>query len=131
VLRVIDGFAQADEDTTTVKVVDTTPPVVTCSVATPDLNTTTQTNHNLTSVGLAATAVDQCEGALSTSVGVFGDENDEEDTGDGKYSPDAKNVAVGSLRLRNERKGSGDGRVYLIVPQATDSRAIGASPVVR
>lgn len=121
VLRVIDSFAQADEDTTTVKVVDTTPPVVTCSVATPDLNTTTQTNHNLTTVGLAATAVDVCEGALSTSVLVYGDENDEEDTGDGKYSPDAKNVAVGSLRLRNERKGSGDGRVYLIVPQASDS----------
>jgi len=30
-------------------------------------------------------------------------------------------IAVGSLQLRGERKGNGDGRVYLIIPEATDS----------
>jgi hypothetical protein len=39
----------------------------------------------------------------------------------GNFSPDAKNIAPGTLRLRSERSGSGDGRVYLIVITATDA----------
>ena len=35
---------------------------------------------------------------------VFGDEDDELPTGDGKFSPDAKNIAPGTLRLRSERQ---------------------------
>jgi hypothetical protein len=118
VLRVIDAFGEADEDTTEVDVLDTTPPVVTCSVATPVVN---QTNHIMVNVGLAGTAEDSCEGTLPVTVDVYGDENDEESTGDGIYSPDAKNVGVGTLRLRAERKGNANGRVYLIVTSATDS----------
>jgi hypothetical protein len=52
---------------------------------------------------------------------VFGDEDDEAATGDGNHSPDAKNIVLQSLRLRSERKGDGDGRVYLIVVKATDA----------
>ena len=36
-------------------------------------------------------------------------------------SPDAKNIAVGTLRLRAERSDAGDGRVYLVVVRATDA----------
>lgn len=118
VTRVIDQFGEADEDSVVVEVVDTTPPLLSCSVVVPVIN---QTNHNLVTVGFAATAVDQCEGVLPMTINVFADENDEENTGDGLQSPDAKNIAVGSLRLRAERKGGGDGRVYLIIPEATDS----------
>ena len=117
VLRVIDAFGQTDEDTTQVDVVDTTPPVVSCSVVTPVLN---QTNHKLVKVGLMSSAVDQCEGVLPVTVNVFADEDDD-GTGDGNSSPDAKDIAVGSLQLRAERKGNGDGRVYLIIPEATDN----------
>jgi len=85
---------------------------------TPLLN---QRNHDLLNVGLAAGAVDQCEGELPVSVNVFANEDDEEGTGDGNFSPDAADIDVGSLRLRAERKGNGDGRVYLIIPEATDS----------
>ncbi len=118
VLRVIDAFGQADEVTTQVNVVDTTPPVVTCSVATSML---TPPNHNLVNVGLTASAVDQCEGVLPVTVDVFGNEDDQDNTGDGMFSPDATNIAVGTLRLRAERKGNGTGRVYLIIPASTDS----------
>jgi hypothetical protein len=118
VLRVIDAWGQADEDETQVNVVDTTPPVVECSVVT---SLVTQTNHTLPNVGLAGSAVDQCEGELPVNITVFSDEDDEDNTGDGRYSPDAKDIAVGSLRLRAERKGDGDGRVYLIIAAATDS----------
>jgi hypothetical protein len=36
-------------------------------------------------------------------------------------SPDAKDIALGTLRLRAERVDSGNGRVYLIVVKATDT----------
>src|SRR5262249_14144008 len=118
VLRVIDAFAQTDEDTTTATVVDTTAPQLSCSVATPVI---LQTNHNMVDVGLAARARDASEGELPVTVSVFGDEDDEMQTGDGNFSPDATDIAVGSLRLRAERQDNGDGRVYLIRVEATDS----------
>lgn len=54
---------------------------------------------------------------------VFGDEDDETPTDKKEiHSPDAKDIAAGTLRLRAERLngGGGDGRVYLIVVKATD-----------
>jgi hypothetical protein len=100
-----------------VTVNDTQRPVVTCGVATTSL---WPPDHNLINVGLSASATDNCPGT-TISVAVFGDENDEEPTGDGNFSPDAKNIAPGTLRLRSERKGNGDGRVYLIIVTATDA----------
>ena len=117
-LRVIDAFGQADDDATEVTVVDTTPPVLSCSVTRPVLE---QTNHVMLPVGLAARARDACEGELPVMVSVFGDEDDEMQTGDGAFSPDAKQIDIGTLRLRAERRGNGDGRVYLIRTEATDS----------
>jgi hypothetical protein len=129
VLRVIDALAQTDEDITEVTVADTIAPAVSCSVATPVLN---QTNHTLVTVGLASEAVDQCEGVLPVTVHVFADEDDD-GTGDGNRSPDAVDIDVGSLQVRGERQGNGDGRVYLIIPEATDSsgnRGFGCCTVV-
>jgi len=128
VLRVIDAFGQADEDTTTVDVTDTTPPVVHCAVM---KSLFTDNNHNLFNVGLSAGAQDECEGTLPVSVQVYSDEDDQDPAADNPgqdanhiprpFSPDAKNIGLGSLRLRSERNGNNDGRVYLIVTSATDS----------
>ncbi len=118
VLRVIDSDGQGDEDSVTTRVADTTPPVLTCAVGMPVLS---QTNHDLVNVGLMATADDTCEGALPVTVNVFGNEDDQDSTGDGIFSPDANDLAVDTLRLRAERKGNGPGRVYLIITEATDS----------
>jgi len=41
-------------------------------------------------------------------------------------SPDAKNIALGTLRLRSERRDTGDGRVYLIVVKTSDGTGNGA-----
>src|SRR5262245_34535661 len=80
-----------------------------------------QNNHNLVNVGLAATTTDGPCPAPSMAVQVFGDEDDQTPTGAKQnFSPDAKNIAVGTLRLRAERVGNLDGRVYLIVVSATD-----------
>ena len=76
-------------------------------------------NHQMESVGLSVSASDN-GGTATIQVAVFSDEGDL--AGDsGNFSPDARNIAAGTLRLRSERSGAGDGRVYLIVVTATDA----------
>jgi hypothetical protein len=105
--------------------VDENPPSISCNVTQSVL---WPPNHNLVTVGLTASVTDDCDadvviggGPNGTGVTVYSDEEDLEPTGAGKHSPDAKNMAVGTLRLRAEREGDDDGRVYLIVVQATDA----------
>jgi hypothetical protein len=96
---------------------DVTAPVITSSVA---LTSLSQTNSDLVNVGLAATANEPA----TFNVQVFGDEDDQTPTTLTPvtvHSPDAKDIAVGTLRLRAERVDSEDGRVYLIVVKATDA----------
>jgi len=104
-------------DTVVITTKDVTPPVVSASVLVPRL---WPPDHGLVNVGLAATAIDNCDGSRPVTIAGFGDEEDEEPTGDGTFSPDAKNIGPGTLRLRSERKGDGDGRVYLIKATAAD-----------
>ncbi len=54
VLRVIDAFGQSDEDTTTAKVVDTTPPVISC-------NAPATIKPPTAPVSFTATATDVCD----------------------------------------------------------------------
>jgi CSLREA domain-containing protein len=116
-LTVNDGSGSSSQCTGTVTVVDTTSPTVNGSVAESSL---WPPDHDLINVGLSASATDACDAGLAITVSVFGDEDDEEATGDGNHSPDAKDIASGTLRLRSERKGNADGRVYLIVINAND-----------
>jgi hypothetical protein len=64
-----------------------------------------------------------CNPGSQTTVAVlvYSDEPDLDIPGSGNFSPDAKNIDLDSLRLRAERSGNADGRVYLIVVKATDS----------
>ncbi len=103
-----------------VTVVDVTAPEVSCSLSTTLL---WPPNHDLITVGLDVHTHDNCEehGGVTVAVAVYADEDDETPTGDGKHSPDAKDIASGTLRLRSERRGDSDGRVYLIVATATDA----------
>jgi len=77
-------------------------------------------NHNLIDVGFKASTTDNCPEPVTLGVQVFCDES-EDAPGDCRFSPDAKNIAPGTLSLRSERFGNGDGRVYLIVTTATDA----------
>jgi uncharacterized repeat protein (TIGR01451 family) len=100
------------------------PPVtVTASVA---INQLPQNSHDLINVGLAALAsggTTNCPPGPLT-VQVFGDEDDQTPTSSTEtFSPDAKDIAVGTLRLRAERVNSGNGRVYLIVVRSGSSFA--------
>ena len=100
-----------------VTVNDTQAPVVTCSTA---ISQMWPPDHPFVNVGLSVTTSDNCPGT-TVAVEVFADEDDEEPTGDGNFSPDAQNIAPDTLELRRERKGDADGRVYLIIVTATDA----------
>jgi uncharacterized repeat protein (TIGR01451 family) len=95
-------------------------PVVSASLA---LSMLPQNNHDLVNVGLGATATDgACPAPSNFVVQVFGNEDDETPTApDTIFSPDAKDIAVSTLRLREERVDTGNGRVYLVVVKATDT----------
>src|SRR5262249_28420527 len=116
--QVTDAASLTSTCSFTVKVEDHEAPVVTSAVT---LSQLWQPNHNLINVGLSGSASDNCDSNLTFTVRVYGDEDDDEATGDGNFSPDAKNIARGTLLLRAERNGNKNGRVYLIVVSATDS----------
>lgn len=116
-----DGSSHGRSCPTSVTVRDTTRPVVTRGVTSGVLTTPWPPNHELSNVGFTTQANDGCAGPLPVSVRVYGNEDDQTPT-DNKtvHSPDAANVAAGTLRLRDERVESGNGRIYVIVSQATD-----------
>jgi hypothetical protein len=113
-----DASSNQSTSPQTVKVQDTTAPAVQVSLGRTEL---WPANHNFVNVGLDASIVEACDANPAVVVKVFGNEDDEEPTGDGKFSPDAAGIALKTLRLRSERKGDADGRVYLVVVKATDA----------
>lgn len=116
-------FTATDEcgnDTTcvaTFTIEDTVAPNVSCAV---DISSLWPPAHNLVNVGLSVTVSDVCDENPQVRVEVYSDEGDEEATGDGNHAPDALDIAPDTLRLRAERKGDADGRVYLIIVTAED-----------
>ncbi len=110
------GSAQSD-----LTVQDTTPPEISCAVATSEL---WPPNHSFVDVGLSADAMDTCDGmAPAIEITVTSDEHPATEKGAGgpQHCPDAIVGDDGSVQLRAERSGSGDGRVYVITTMATDS----------
>ncbi|MCA1602909.1 MAG: DNA/RNA non-specific endonuclease, partial [Acidobacteria bacterium] len=116
---VSDGNGGTDTATVNITVTNVNDaPVLTSSVA---VSLISSTNSNLFNVGLAASATDQEGETITIQVAVFGDEDDQTATLPGVvHSPDAKDIAPVTLRLRGERVEANDGRVYLIVVTATD-----------
>jgi len=127
-VNVTDAASNTNSCSTSFTVVDTTAPTVVSSVAQPIL---WSPNHNLVNVGLSATASDNCASSPTVRVTVYSNEGDQPPgDDDASFSPDARDIAPGSLRLRSERSESGSGRVYLIVSQASDGSNTGSSCAV-
>lgn len=109
--------------TRTVTVVDTTPPVV-------ELRATKELwppNHKMETLTLAdlATVTDACEGELDanevgTILDIYCDEPDD-DTGDGNTAGDIVIANDFTFSVRVERKGNGNGRVYGVRFEVSDS----------
>ncbi|HEX2120837.1 MAG TPA: Ig-like domain-containing protein, partial [Thermoanaerobaculia bacterium] len=101
-----DTAGGTDSASVSVTVLDTEAPEIDVDVA---IESLWPPNHELIDVGLSV-AISDNGGGFTTATAVYSDEDD------GK-SPDA----AGSLLLRAERSGSGDGRVYLVAVTATDA----------
>lgn len=112
-----DGSVDSNVATVTITINDTQAPAVNASAV---IGMLWPPNHDLVNVGLSVTATDN-DGMIPTiAVAVFSDEDDHLPAGGG-MSPDAKDIAPTTLRLRAEREGGGDGRVYIIRIIATDA----------
>ena len=89
-------------------------PSVSCSVDVPVLPSS---GFDLINVGLTVKAKDDIDEPF-VQVSVYSDEDDEQTDG----SPDAKDIAPDTLRLRADRDPAENGRVYEILVQASDAQ---------
>jgi hypothetical protein len=90
---------------------------VTSSVAT---NSLWPPNHDMVNVGFAASASTACDAHPTIGVTVYSTESDTGQPSNSNFSPDAMNIAPGTLELRAERDPGDNGRVYLIVSKGSD-----------
>jgi hypothetical protein len=115
----------SDQVMRTVKVVDTMPPVVIVE----DMVELWPPNHKYKSFSLSdcARVADECEGDLDvndigTILSIYSDEpEDVGGLGDGRTRRDIVVLIDGQFRLRAERQGGGDGRVYGVTFEVSDS----------
>lgn len=117
-LLVADAAGHSDEDQAVVEVADTVAPatlVLGPVVLWPP-------DHRLVPVRLPVAVHDDCSDDIALQVlSVTSDEPDEVGAGgDGMTAGDARVDADGTLWLRRERQGDGDGRVYRVLAAAVD-----------
>jgi len=121
VLRVIDGFAQADEAETTVAVADTKAPELSISVTPATLR---PPNHKLRTVTVSVTTSDLCDASPSIRLISIVSNEPDNGLGDGDVPNDVQGALLGSddrqFQLRAERSGTGSGRIYTITYEAAD-----------
>jgi hypothetical protein len=110
--------------TTTVQVVDTTPPEVSVTPPTP----LWPPNHKYHTISLAdcVVAVDTCGGVLdpnsvSARITCVSSDEPENALGDGNTGADIVFVNDTTVMLRSERQGTSDGRVYSIAFEVVDA----------
>jgi hypothetical protein len=94
----------------TVTVVDTTLPQVSCAVT---MSSIWPPDHRMQDVGFSVTASDGVDANLELTVQVYSDEEASAGEVDATFDGSV-------LKLRADRNGTGDGRVYVIVVVATD-----------
>jgi hypothetical protein len=117
----------------TITVNDKEPPVITASVASSCL---WPPDHELQDVGLRLSVSDNCTptSQIAVDVQVTSDEKPQANEGDGIFSPDAVVTGLGVnrvVRLRRERMGLSNGRVYLIRITATDQHHNSSLKILR
>jgi hypothetical protein len=102
---------------TTVTVVDTTPPVIANGCASP--NSLWPPNHKMVPVTVRAKVTDNCGPVTWTIISVASNEP-VNGLGDGDTGPDWQIVGDHTVLLRAERSGKGNGRLYTLTLQAKD-----------
>ena len=116
-ISVSDSGSNTVACTSTLTVIDTIPPVIS---ATASPNKLWPPNHKMVEVKLNVTVKDQCGPASWKIISVSSNEP-VNDQGDGNTSPDWEIVNDRCVKLRAERSGKGNGRIYTIKVQAKDA----------
>ncbi|MDP2304659.1 MAG: hypothetical protein Q8P18_01360 [Pseudomonadota bacterium] len=111
----VDAAGNTSSCNTSVEVVDTQAPGVTVSVSP---STLWAPNHKLRAIAISTTSSDACDAAPAVTCTATSNEPDN-GLGDGDTAGDIK-WQNGSLFLRAERSGTGNGRVYTVTCTATD-----------
>ena len=123
-----DANSNVANETFSVTVVDSTPPVITALTATP--NSLWPPDHKMYPVTVSVTATDAVDPAPVCKIVSVSSNQPINGTGDGDMAPDW--VITGNLtaQLRAERAGSND-RVYTIKVQCTDASLNSSSSTVQ
>ncbi|MBN1983796.1 MAG: PKD domain-containing protein [Chitinivibrionales bacterium] len=121
-LKVIDPFGASSTDQVTITVFDQIAPELTLSTSKTSL---WPPNHEFIDVELNLSCQDICDPDPTVTLSVTQNEPLERTTENGDIAPDAiltidANGNYSGLQIRSTRKGSGDGRVYLLIASATD-----------
>ena len=124
-----DTFHQIGVNTTTTTTTTIPNHSPVCTSAVVALNRLWPGNHDLTSVTVSGVTDPDGDQVALAITGVTQDEP-LLGTGSGDTSPDAVLVSGATVKVRAERAGNGDGRVYRIGFTATDSRDAVCSAVV-
>jgi hypothetical protein len=106
---------------------DTQAPTIGAVSASP--NSLWPPNHKWRTVAVSYVLSDNCS-SVTSSLSVMSDEP-VNGLGDGDTAPDWEVVNARTVRLRAERSGTGDGRVYTITIRAVDRAGNAATAVVR
>jgi uncharacterized lipoprotein YddW (UPF0748 family) len=124
-----DAAGNTADASQTITVNDVEAPVI--SGASVDKPTVEQNNHKMTDVVVSYTVKDNVdpEPLIVTSLSVESNEP-ENGLGDGDTGPDWEIVDAHHVRLRAERSGTGDGRIYTITITAVDSKGNRSSTTV-
>ena len=122
VLRVIDTFAQTDEDVTHVAVVDTTPPQLSVSVSPARLS---PPNHKLVPITATIVATDTCDASPVVRLVSITSNEPDNGLGDGD-KPRTSRARRSAPTTASSCSGAsaaatGSGRVYTITYSATDA----------
>jgi hypothetical protein len=122
-----DASSNSHDCSFDVKVVDTTPPVVTSVTANP--NVLWPPNHKMVPIAVTAQATDVCSATVCSVTSVASNEPIN-GTGDGDTAPDWIITGPLAVRLRAERAGPGTGRVYTLTVTCSDAAGNSASAPV-
>jgi len=112
-----DGSGNTATCSFTVTVNDVEPPVIHDLLVTPPI--LWPPNHHMKNVDVNYTSTDNCPGPITCHITVISDEP-ENGTGDGDTAPDWELTDDHHIKLRAERAGNGDGRVYTVTVTCTD-----------
>jgi hypothetical protein len=124
-VAVTDSANNSASCSSTLTVVDTTPPVITALTASP--SSLWPPNHKLVIVRIGATIKEACCPVRWKVTRVRSDESPD-GLGDGNSSSDWQIIGDHTVSLRAERSGNGDGRVYTITVVATDAAGNHSAP---